>query len=180
MLIRVLFSLILILSASNLLSAQEGPSPDQVAKMKKLDWMVGTWQGDSWVIVGKGEKKELVQTENVRRELNGIILTIHGVGQKNGENVFEAFAVLNYDMNSQEYKMVAYRANGKSVPASAHFEEDGRFIWGFKIPNYGQVKYTLVQTEKGQWHEFGEFSRDGGKSWVKNFEMILSKQENKK
>ncbi len=39
---------------------------------------------------------------------------------------------------------------------------------------YGKTRFTLDFTD-GKWHEIGEFSRDGGQNWMKNFEMTLSR-----
>lgn len=52
---------------------------------------------------------------------------------------------------------------------------DKGFIWGFKEPQRGvEVKYTMKLTDKGEWHEIGEYSLDG-KTWTKIIEMTLSR-----
>ena len=45
-------------------------------------------------------------------------------------------------------------------------------MWGFDYPGAGRVRFTIGLDAQGQWHEVGEFSRDGTQ-WMQNFEMTL-------
>ena len=47
------------------------------------------------------------------------------------------------------------------------------FEWGFPTPA-GTIRYT-IKTANDVWLEIGEFSRDGGRTWVKFFEMKLDR-----
>lgn len=41
-------------------------------------------------------------------------------------------------------------------------------------PQGGDIRFTITLTEKDEWHEAGEFSRDG-KNWIEFFEMTLQR-----
>ena len=127
--------------------------------MKKFDYLVGKWKGDATMTLGPDRKQTAKQTEDVQYRLGGTILVIEGVGRgklpgKDEEGVmFNAFAVISYDAQKKEYGVRAYRAEGVSVD--------------------GYVK----PADKGEWHEVGEMSMDGSKTWRKFFEMTVAKEK---
>ena len=61
-----------------------------------------------------------------------------------------------------------------------NIEPVGKSItWGFDVSESGsKIKFVLQVNDQGRWVETGEFSRDGGKTWVKFMEMELSKVPN--
>ena len=64
--------------------AQPPRTPDteaQRAALKKLDFLVGKWSGEARVERGSGEPLELIQTEEAQYKLDGLILTIEGIGK---------------------------------------------------------------------------------------------------
>lgn len=144
--------------------------------MKKVAFLEGKWKGEGWYASNKNKKFYFNQTEDVQPELNGLILRIEGIGKtKENEKIFHhAFAVIYYDSDDQTLKMHSYKG-GEFLETDAMINENGEFVWGFDIKN-GKLRYTIGLNEKGQWHEIGEFSRDG-KRWFQNFEMTLDKVE---
>lgn len=48
---------------------------------------------------------------------------------------------------------------------------DTTFVWGFEVEG-GEVRYTIT-LGGDTWHEVGEFSPDGGKTWLPTLEMTL-------
>ncbi len=48
-------------------------------------------------------------------------------------------------------------------------------VWGFTDARAGDIRFTIQLSEKGQWLELGELSRDTGKTWIQFFEMTLDK-----
>jgi hypothetical protein len=147
--------------------------------MKKLDFLAGKWNGEATVTRGK-DKLSLKQTEDVEFRLGGTVLLIEGkgtgkrAGQDKEELVFNALAVISYDPEAKRYAIKAYRAEGQSVDAILTLTDKG-FVWGFKDPQRGtQVRYTMKLTDKGEWHEVGEYSPDG-KAWTQFFEMTLTR-----
>ena len=75
----------------------------QRAAMKKLNFLVGEWAGEARVLRGPGEPTELVQTEEAQSKLDGLILTIEGVGRRksDGQPSLQAMGVISYDDERQ-------------------------------------------------------------------------------
>ena len=53
---------------------------------------------------------------------------------------------------------------------------DRGVAWSFEDPRLGRIRYTMRLTERGEWHEVGESSRDGS-TWSTFFEATLRKVE---
>jgi len=161
----------------------EAQRPPEIAPpdFSHITWLTGKWEGKGWIIRGRDNRIEFSQTENVTIKLGGRIMTIEGLGvslpiyDNNPVVAHNAFAVLSKSMSSNKLVMRAYSKDGKFVEADAYISEDKKFVWGFDIPNYGKVKYTIWQDENALWQEIGEFSRDGGKNWFQNFAMSLKR-----
>lgn len=174
--ITVLLSLILVLSAT--LYAQT-PATAPALEMKKLDFLVGQWQGEGWFMIGRGEQRTFHQTENVQRKVDGTVLLIEGLGKgkiaDKGEEVIihSAFAVVSFDKEAKVYRWRAFKADGTSLDVQPQVT-DNLLIWGFKDARAGDIRFTIKLNEKGQWFEIGEASRDG-KTWQKFFEMTLNR-----
>jgi hypothetical protein len=88
----------------------------QRAAMKKLDFLLGTWAGEARIVRGPGEMVEMMQTEEAQYKLDGLVLTIEGVGRtkSEGKAVLQAFGIISYDDESEKYYMRAFN--------------DGRFL----------------------------------------------------
>lgn len=148
--------------------------------LKKLDFLAGKWTGDATVTQGPKGKIAVKQTEAVEYRLGGTVLLIEGkgTGKLPGQDkegvVFNALAVVSYDAEAKRYAIRAYRAEGQSVDAILTLTDKG-FVWGFQEPTRKtQVRYTMTLTDKGEWHEVGEYSPDG-KAWTKFIEMTLTR-----
>lgn len=155
------------------------PKNESHEKMKALNFLTGEWQGEGWISFGPNQTHQFNETEKIQYKLDGSILMIEGRGiDKNSSPelqkiIHNAFAIINYDSPNNKYLMRAYKANGQFVDADVEVGENS-LVWGFEI-SQGKVRYTIKINEKGQWHEIGEFSRDG-ENWFKNFEMTLNKK----
>lgn len=96
----VLFCLIFplaVVAQNNSLAAQQ-------EAMKKVDFLIGTWQGNGWILLGKGKRETFTNTETVQSKINGTVLLVEGVG-KNSENkiVHGALATLSFNTERQSY-----------------------------------------------------------------------------
>ncbi len=170
--------LLLLTSAAGL--GQDGKAPTaQLEAMKKLSLLVGEWKGESWTEFVPGKKNTSVGTETVQSKLGGLLLVIDGVhkrkvgNEETGEIAHSAFGVISYDEKAKKYRFQAYTNRGGYTEAEAKVA-DGKLEWGFNIPNFGDVRYTVTVNEKGQWLEIGEVSTDG-KQWRRVFEMKLER-----
>ncbi|MGA0558080.1 DUF1579 family protein [Larkinella sp. VNQ87] len=142
--------------------------------MQKLRFLEGQWKGAAEAILGPGKKVNMVQTENVQMKLNDRVLLIEGTGREQGQVVFQALAVAAYDSLNRKYTMKAFRDNGQSTDAYLDVKGENWLEWGFNTER-GKIRYTIRLNSKGQWHEVGEFSPNGGETWYKSFEMTLDK-----
>jgi hypothetical protein len=153
----------------------EAAIAEQRAAIAKLDKAVGTWRGSGWIMMGPQKRSEFNQTETIQKKLGDTVLLVEGNGrdvQDPNRTVHDALAVLSYDTAKKQYLFSTY-ANGRHLEAPAEVNENG-YVWGFDMP-YGRVRFTL-DFSGGKWHEVGEISRDGGKTWFKNFEMTLTRE----
>lgn len=169
---------ILLLSVLSLTSAAQTPPSPELAEMKRLDFLVGQWQGEGWIVFGRGERHTFRQTENVQRKVDGAVLLIEGLGKSkdpdnSGAIIHSAFAVLSYDKDAKIFRWRAFRAGGSSIDTEAKVSEN-MLVWGFRDPRGGNMRFTITLNEKGQWFEIGEMSRDG-QTWIKFFEMTLTR-----
>ena len=156
----------------------QAPRPP-LDEMKKLDFLIGRWEGTGRMHKGPGAAAEEARvTEIVQPKLGGAILLIEGIGRTGTDDriVHNALGVISFEAQSKEYRMRAYRADGRFVDPRI-VVEDRKIVWSFDDPRAGSIRYTITINDKGQWHEIGEMSRDGGKMWHPFFEMTLDKKE---
>ena len=136
--------------------------------IKKLDFLVGKWEGSGWRIGQDGIKHNFDQTENVQFKINSTAILIEGKGFSNGQVIHNAMAVVTSDEDSGQYEFQSYLQNGMKGSFKAEIIED-KFYW---YPNEN-VRYIISINEQGQWFETGEYNRSG--NWMQFFEMSLSK-----
>ncbi len=149
----------------------------QRAEMKKLDWLVGRWQGTGWIQMGPQGRKEFTQTETIQSKLDGLVLVIEGQGKaKEGSaTVHAAVAVVSYAEPGKTFRWRAFTGEGQQTDTEAKVGTD-TLEWGLEIPQHGRMRYTIKRNEKGEWFEVGEMTQDG-QTWRKFFEMTLQHQE---
>jgi hypothetical protein len=147
--------------------------------MKKLDFLVGDWKGEGWMEFVPGQRRGFKGTETAQTKLDGLLLTIEGLhrGQLAGKGevvvVHNAFVLVSYDDKAKRYRFQAFTARGNHEDTDGKVTE-GQLVWRMKIPQFGDVRYTIKLDDKGRWFEIGEVSQDG-KEWRKFFEMALER-----
>ena len=174
-----------LISLINGVSLGQPPQPPvvQQAAMKKLDFLVGQWQGEGWMEFAPGQRRAFKGSEVVHSKLDGLLLGIDGihralVGAKGIETVIHsAFGLLRYDEKAKQYRFQAFTTHGNYEDAEAKVT-DGQLVWGMVIPQFGEVRYTIKLDDKGQWFEIGELIQDG-KVARKFFEMTLKRSDMK-
>ena len=156
-------------------SAQyRGPDPKvSIERVKLLDRMVGTWQGNGWI--DQGKRETFSSSETVTRELDGTALMVRGVHSASDDPrrvVHNALGIIAWDQAAQRYSFRAYLATG----AGSEFTltpTDAGFDWAMDA-GPAKIRYKAVVTATS-WTEDGERSLDGGKSWTPFFHMALSR-----
>lgn len=155
------------------MAAQTAAAPSQMAK---LNFLVGMWQGHGWIMTGPGQRHTFKETETVTPKLDGDALLIEGLGKSTdadnaGKTIHRALAIASYDARTKAFRWYALQAGGSPVDTQARVAHN-TLIWHMTIPN-GKLRFTIKLNDKKQWHEVGQFSRDG-KTWYPFFEMMLS------
>lgn len=159
------------------LSQEPQPTPQQMA-MKKLEFMVGEWEGKSVVMGPDGKKLMAEGTETVQSKQGGSLLLIEGIfkaqipGNAQPVTVHNALAMVHFDAKTNSYRMHSFRG-GDYRPADVKLSNK-QFQWGFTDKGT-QIRFTMNLTDKGEWHEVGEFSRDGQR-WQKFMDMTLKRK----
>ena len=176
-----LIYLMLVVLISHTISAQPSEAVAK-EKMKAFAHWAGHWQGEGFMQMGPGPLKKSNVDEHLEFKLDGTVMLIEGIGKSleaGNENkiVHHALAVLSFDQTKNEYKFDSYLKDGRSTQAWLNIIEEGKYQWGFDVPN-GKIKYSItLDTSKKNWNEIGEFSNDNGATWMKFFEMNLKKVE---
>lgn len=165
---------IILIGSSVSIAQQRDFSAQCKSEMKKLAYFVGDWKGTAVVQTPNGPLT-LIQTEHINWELDGVVLSIEGIGRENDKITFNALAFVNFNPATQEFKFRSYLKEGYSTDAYFKVLGENQFEWGFDIPTGGKVKYSItLDPVKKTWHELGEYSPDGSK-WMKTIEMNLAK-----
>lgn len=174
---KSLFFLAMLIGATAFAQNPFQPKPETLDALKKVSFLTGNWKGSGWIQMGP-EKHSFNQTETIISKVNGTVIQIDGLGKdvKNPDlTIHQAFAMISYDINNKKYLMKAFRGDGGQIDADAKLIDENTFQWGFSSVMTGDIKYTIA-VGNNKWTEIGEMSRDGGKTWLKYFEMVLEKQ----
>jgi hypothetical protein len=154
--------------------AAEARKSTAKAEVAKLSAMAGNWKGGGWAL-GPNGKAAFNSEETVQSRLDGAALLIEGFHRDTGTNavVHHALAILAWDAFRNEYRFQSALADGRtgSFPGKL---QDGRFVWSIEPANAPWSRFTIT-LEADRWDEEGETSRDGGKTWMKFFEMRLTR-----
>ena len=175
---KLCFFLLLFCALSASVSAQT--TSTNAGEMSKLNFLVGQWRGEGWILMGRNERRTFRQNETVQSKVDGTVLMIDGLGKgiKAGETaesvIHNAFAVISYNKDAKTFRWQAFRGDGTSFDVQPTIT-DKTIVWGFTDARAGEIRFTIKINEKGQWFEIGELSRDTGKTWLKFFEMTLDK-----
>jgi hypothetical protein len=127
--------------------------------MKRLDFLVGKWVGEAWLLRGPDESVELLQTEEAQYKLDGLILVIEGVGRTKlgGQPLLQAYGIVSFDDESGTYRLRAFNDGRFLETHTELLEENKGMTWGFAL---GEVKTNSVLriNERGEWTELAEIS----------------------
>jgi hypothetical protein len=159
--------------------AQQPHMPDldaQRAAMKKLDFLVGKWAGEARRWLGPGDPVVMTQTEDAQYKLDGLLLTIEGVGRtKDGKPDLQALGIISFDDENATYRMRAFN-DGRFLETEVKVADDGKGMsWGFALGQY-RTSSVLRINEKGDWTELHEITI-GAQPPKKFMELTVSRQK---
>lgn len=174
---NLLATLCLVLPLAALAQMPDFKRDEQLAEMKKLAWMVGEWRGTGSMQMGPGHDEKSQVHERIEWKLDGLAILVEGVGTRTDTDgkeikVHHALATISWSPDCKCYRFPAQTMLGSHVNAEMRIVGDA-VVWGFKTGQMN-IRYTIRQSEKGQWTEAGERSLDG-KTWLRFFEMNLDR-----
>lgn len=143
---------------------------DPVAKeaISKLDFVIGSWKGEGWMMGSDRMKHDFTQTEDIQFKLDSTAILIEGRGMAEGKVVHNAMAIITYAGEENQYAFQSYLQNGRKGEFKAELIED-KFYW-YPMEN---MRYIIEINKEGKWFEIGEIKQ--GESWYRFFEMTLDK-----
>jgi len=108
---------------------------------------------------GPGEPVEMIQTEEARYKLDGLLLVIEGIGRikSDGKLALQALGIVSYDDETGTYHMRAFN-DGRWLETDVTLAPSGKELaWGFTL---GEIKTrsTLRINENGEWTELHEIT----------------------
>jgi hypothetical protein len=167
--------------AASVVFAQEPPTRGnlgtQLDAMKKLDGFLGEWLGEGWFTMG-AQRVGITQSVVVRRELQGQLLTMRDRVQRRTEPLAPpgtaSFGIVSYDDKAQRFLMRSY-FRSQITDLDAQVPKPGVLIGMTTRPDGRLARVTTDVTTDGVWREHAEDSSDGGKSWVKTYEIVMKR-----
>lgn len=170
--------LIIALALADSLAMQAQQSHIAENPMHNLNFMLGEWEGAGWMMTRDG-KEESDMREKVECKQGCNIMIVEGLGTKidvetkEQKIIHEAFGVITYNFDTKSYQLRAYK-DGNVTVSDIEMISDNKIRWNMEVPNGGKVRFTAEYTTTS-WQEVGEFSRDGGESWMQFLGMDLTK-----
>ena len=152
---------------------QAGPSPAELAAIKKLDFLVGKWEGTGWMQRGPA-RQEARGTEHVQVKLQGKALLVEGLFKDVTTKgvVHETLAVITYDEKAGKYRFSTYLFNRPNAEYELTVKEQG-VSWQMNVGQGMMVDFSMG-IDKGDWLEIGEVTMPG-RPKTKFLEMRLKK-----
>lgn len=150
------------------------------AAMSKLAYLIGEWQGEGWIAMSPGTRTVYRQTERVTQAAHNSALVIHGEGTERDSASrqwlvrFQAAGLLTYDAAERRYRLMTAGGSGRAISVDPEIRDNG-FTWGFDAGAV-KIRYVVTHTADDEWHEIGEMSPDGGKSWRQFMGMSLRRR----
>ena len=174
---KTLAALLLLTSLLGTALAQAPTAPNlnvQLAAMKKLDFLIGKWSGEARQF-RSGATLEMVQTEDARFKLGGLLLEIEGIGisKTSGKPALQALGIVSYDDSTGLYHMRAFN-DGRWLETDVKLSGDKELTWGFAVGDY-RTHSLLRINDKGEWTESHEISR-GAEPAHKLMELTVRRQ----
>jgi hypothetical protein len=157
-------------------NAQTGAAKPPV--MDKMKFILGEWEGTGWKMSQRG-KLYTKAIEKTKCKVDCSVIMVEGLGlttdsvTKQDKIVHDAFGVISFDAKTNSYSLRAYTKDGV-VDSNIEFVEEKVIRWIMDVPG-GKIKFTADFKTPNKWLETGEFSRDGGQTWMKFLETDLTK-----
>lgn len=135
--------------------------------------MVGRWRGEGWAMDRSGQKQTTVARERAHWNMAGTTIIVEGLGVAGeGDDLVvghNAFGLI--EMQSGKPVFYARRVGEEFEKFEIQIDKETGNVQWWRGEN---VRFTVTLTDM-TWKEIGEYSTDGGKSWVQFMGMELHK-----
>ena len=174
---KALFLLLISTVFSLTLSAQKG-NPEQKEAMKKLQWMIGDWNGRSTTAADEQNRVTNIK-ESVQPALDGTLLLINVRGTDKDSSTrlqslaYTSFSVISYDTKKQTYRWTTWRNSGSSYDQYSFTVGEATFEYTSSEEG-GKVRYKGMLGSNGEFLETGDYAKDNG-NWQPFISMKLIK-----
>ena len=148
----------------------------QQSAMQALAFLDGEWVRPAEAHERTGTFR-MTQTERVGTLLDGTVRLVEGRAfDKEGKTLFNAFAVISYDVQSSRYVITSY-ASGYTTATELMVNPDG-FEWEVPAGPGAKMHFSAV-VKNGTWTEVGDYlGADGAKK--RTFQMTVKRSGNSK
>lgn len=177
-----IFVTVLLFGGDQIFSQEDSTSNSfTITSLSQIDFMLGTWEGNGWIIIGN-EKKNFKQTEIIESRVNNTVYTIDGLGKSadggisEDKIVHDAVGYIMFDPTTRKIMMTSFATTGGKNENEITLIGNKRLQWQLKIENRGFVKFREDFSKENIYSEVGEFSADSLK-WYKFFEMTLYRKK---
>ena len=129
----------------------------QRTAMQKLAFLLGKWSGEARVLRGPSQWLDLHQTEEAQYKLDGLLLTIEGIGRSKSDNkpLLQALGIISFDDETSTYRMRAFN-DGRFLESEVKLlDEPNAITWGFTLGPY-KTNSILRINDHGEWTELAE------------------------
>lgn len=144
---------------------EDEPIPAEARK--RLDYAIGKWVSKTEGLNQRGEVVRTSYSEDQRRfVIDDRIVEISGVMRESG-NAFRAWEY--YDERTGKYSLTSINSKGQVMTMSGGLE--GEFRWTSeeqKRPDGSSflMRFTHYDIQPDSFKALGEYSKDGGKTWI--------------
>src|SRR5262245_48026964 len=99
----------------------QSPTTTQKEEMKKMNFLVGNWKGEGWLVTPDGKRHTFRQTERIQSKLGGLAISIDGEGKNTEDDqiFFQALAIINYDEKNKRYRFISQTNLGTYAESEA-------------------------------------------------------------
>ena len=110
-------------------STQNDEINERVA-MKKLDFVIGHWEGEGWLLVGPDQRYTFSVTESYSYRCNGLVIDGEGSFRPQGvpedaeTSIMYGLGMIYFDRQSGEYRMWHYGGTGGGFAFTQKIEID--------------------------------------------------------
>jgi hypothetical protein len=168
---RLAICVVLLAAAAG--QASNSPQEElQREAMKKFGFLVGKWSGSCLWFTRKGVLN-LVTTEDVHYEQNGLTLMIHGQERHpDGKPIGFSLVRISYDEKSDIYRV---RTDPRHKEGTITIDDDWRGMT-IQFKNAGRTTTEMVRVnEKGEWAEAHWVTAGSDPPWM--FLQIIVRRE---